>query len=59
MSKKETATKTAILRDNGVKIVTPSAELMDGLKKVGAKMLKDWEKAAGSEGATLLKDYRN
>jgi len=59
MSKKETATKTAILRDNGVKIVTPSAELMDGLKKVGAEMLKDWEKAAGSEGATLLKDYRN
>lgn len=59
MSKKETATKTAILKDNGVKIVTPSAELMDGLKKVGAEMLKGWEKAAGSEGATLLKAYRN
>jgi TRAP-type C4-dicarboxylate transport system substrate-binding protein len=58
MSKKETADKTAILRDNGVKIVTPSAELMDGLKKVGAEMLKDWEKAAGTEGAALLKAYR-
>jgi TRAP-type C4-dicarboxylate transport system substrate-binding protein len=58
MSKQETADKTAILRDNGVKIVTPSTELMDGLKQVGAEMLKDWEKAAGSEGEALLKAYR-
>lgn len=58
MSKKETAAKTAILKDNGVNIVTPSAELMDGLKKVGAEMLVDWEKAAGKEGASLLKAYR-
>ncbi len=58
MSKKETATKTAILKDNGVKIVTPSAELMEGLKQVGAEMLKDWEKAAGNDGAKLLQAYR-
>jgi TRAP-type C4-dicarboxylate transport system substrate-binding protein len=58
MSKAETAAKTAILKDNGVNIVSPSSELMDGLKQVGAEMLKDWEKAAGAEGEALLKAYR-
>ncbi len=58
MSRQETAAKTAILRDNGVQIVTPSAALMDGLKKVGNEMLIDWEKTAGAEGAALLKAYR-
>jgi len=58
MSKQETSAKTAILAENGVQIVTPSAALMDGLKKVGNEMLVDWEKAAGAEGAELLKAYR-
>ena len=58
MSKKETAEKTAILEENGVVIVTPSAALMEGLKQVGAEMLKDWEKSAGAEGAELLEAYR-
>jgi len=57
MSKKETAVKTKIMKDNGIIIVTPSPELMTGLKKVGASMLVDWKKAAGSEGETLLKAY--
>lgn len=59
MSMQETAAKTAILKENGVKIVTPSAKLMEGLKAVGAEMLKGWEKDAGAEGAVLLKGYRN
>jgi TRAP-type C4-dicarboxylate transport system substrate-binding protein len=57
MSKNETAAKIKILKDNGMKIVTPSGELMDGLKKVGGSMLEEWKKAAGSEGAALLKAY--
>ncbi|WP_457575156.1 TRAP transporter substrate-binding protein [Desulfomarina sp.] len=57
MSRKETAAKTKILRDNGMKIITPSAELMSGLKKVGASMLEEWKKAAGSDGAALLEAY--
>ncbi|MEJ2058095.1 MAG: TRAP transporter substrate-binding protein [Desulfofustis sp.] len=59
MSKKETAAKIAILKENGMNIVTPSAELMDGLKKVAAAMLEDWKKDAGAEGEALLKAYRN
>ncbi len=57
MSKKETTVKTNIMKDNGIIIVTPSPELMAGLKEVGASMLEGWKKAAGSEGATLLKAY--
>jgi TRAP-type C4-dicarboxylate transport system substrate-binding protein len=57
MSKKETAEKTAILKDNGIIVVTPSAELMAGLKEIGASMLEEWKKGAGPEGAELLKAY--
>ena len=58
MSKKETAEKTAILKDNGVNIVTPSAALMDGLQQVGVEMLQGWEKSAGADGAEMLKAYQ-
>lgn len=58
MSKKETSEKIQIMKDNGVIIVTPSSELMTGLKAVGADMLVDWQKAAGAEGEELLKSYK-
>ena len=58
MSKKETAEKTAILKENGMTVVTPSPELMAGLKAVGASILADWKKTAGPEGAALLKAYQ-
>lgn len=58
MSVKETDAKTAILKQNGMTIVTPSPELMQGLKAVGAEMLKGWEKRAGAEGEAVLADYR-
>ena len=57
MSKEETTVKTNIMKDNGLTIVTPSKELMDGLTGVGASMLDDWKKVAGSEGETFLKEY--
>jgi len=58
MSLQETAAKTAIMKDNGMNIVTPSAELMTGLKAVGTDMLVDWKKDAGTEGEMLLKAYQ-
>ena len=58
MSKKETAEQIQVLKDNGMIIVTPSAELMAGLKKVGDAMLVDWEKNAGPEGKAMLEAYR-
>lgn len=58
MSKKETAEKTAILKENGIVVVTPSEELMKGLEAIGAEMTMDWEKSAGADGEALLKAYR-
>jgi TRAP-type C4-dicarboxylate transport system substrate-binding protein len=58
MSKQETNEQTAILKENGIIVVTPSAELMTGLKEIGASMLEEWKKDAGPEGAALLKAYR-
>ena len=58
MSKKETAEKTKIMADNGVTIVTPSPELMEGLQAVGTGMLEEWKKAAGPQGETLLSNYK-
>lgn len=57
MSQDETAAKVKVLKDNGMKVVAPSAELMAGLKKIGAQMLTDWKAAAGDEGTTILKAY--
>lgn len=57
MSKKETAEKIKIMADNGMNIVTPSGELMDGLKKIGTAIVSEWEKEAGAEGTELLKAY--
>jgi TRAP-type C4-dicarboxylate transport system substrate-binding protein len=58
MSKQETVEQTAILKENGIIVVTPSAELMTGLKEIGASMLEEWKKDAGPEGAALLEAYR-
>jgi len=58
MSQKETASKIAILKANGIKIIEPSKTLMDGLKKIGAQMLVDWKKAAGAEGKEILSHYK-
>ncbi len=57
MSRKETASKTAILAENGMKIVTPSEELMKGLKAIGATMLEEWKKSAGADGKAILDAY--
>ena len=59
MSMKETAAKTAILKDNGIIIVTPNAELMDSLRAIGGDMLSGWKNDAGAEGVALLKAYKN
>ncbi|MES9873976.1 MAG: TRAP transporter substrate-binding protein [Candidatus Sedimenticola sp. 6PFRAG7] len=58
MSKDETAKKVAILKENGVIIVQPSAELMDGLRAIGSNMLDDWKADAGEAGSSILNTYQ-
>lgn len=58
MSKKENDSKIAIMKENGMNIITPSPELMAGLKKVGAEIVVEWQEEAGADGAELLKAYK-
>ncbi len=57
-SEKETDSKTKVLADNKIVIVQPTAALREALVKIGATMTSEWEKAAGADGAELLKAYR-
>ncbi len=58
MSRKETASKVAILKENGITVVEPSEELMTGLRAIGAQMVNEWSAEAGEAGAALLKAYQ-
>jgi len=57
MSKAEAAAKTKVMADNGMKVVQPSAALMDGLKKIGATMLGNWKAKASPDALAILKGY--
>ena len=57
MSMKETADKTAALKQNGMTVHTPSPALMSGLKGIGKEMTNEWRKKAGADGQAILKAY--
>ncbi len=46
------------LAEKGMKIMTPSPKLMADMRQVGAIMLTDWEKRAGSEGQAVVAAFR-
>lgn len=46
------------LKSKGMNIVTPTPQLMDGLKKVGDTMLNDWLAKAGPDGKAIVDAYR-
>lgn len=53
----ETADKIAVLKEHGVSIFTPSAELITSLKDIGARMSSEWSEKAGEVGSALLKAF--
>ena len=57
MSRAETDSKTATLVENGMNVVEPSAELMDGLKAIGAQMQVDWNASASDEAKGIIAAY--
>jgi TRAP-type C4-dicarboxylate transport system substrate-binding protein len=57
-SKAENDRTLGLLKQNGMSIVTPSAQLNADMKKVGDTMLKEWLDKAGPEGKTLIDAYR-
>lgn len=58
MSRAETSSQIEVLKENGITVVEPSEELMDGLRAIGAQMLENWKGEAGEAGATLLNAYQ-
>ncbi len=58
MSQEETAAKVAVLKENGITVVAPSDELMNGLREIGVQMLADWTAEAGDAGKALLDAYQ-
>tara|TARA_R110001583_G_scaffold17679_2_gene71311 strand:- start:96935 stop:97909 length:975 start_codon:yes stop_codon:yes gene_type:complete len=58
MSMNEADVKKAILKENGMNVAAPSAELKDGLSKVGDKMVADWLKETGAEGQAIIDAYK-
>ena len=57
LSEQETESKLAIMQKNGVKIMSPSHELLTGLTEIRQQMAKEWEARAGASGARILKKY--
>ncbi len=57
-SETETSERLGQLKANKMNIVEPSAELKSGLRKIGADLTAEWEKAAGEDGKKLLATYR-
>ena len=58
MSAAEADEKTAIMADNGMIIVEPSAELTAGLQEIGAQMLTNWEASASEAAMSILTAYQ-
>lgn len=46
------------MKENGMKVEAPSAELQAGLKKIGDTMAEEWIASAGDVGAKVMAAYR-
>ena len=57
-SKREGEETKARLAKEGMTIITPDAQFLADLRKVGDVLAQDWEKRAGPEGAAVLKEFR-
>jgi len=59
MSMKETDAQTAVLKENGMTVVEPSAELLEGLMKIGEQMQAEWQESASEQAKSIVADYAN
>lgn len=57
MSAAEADSKTAELAANGMTVYEPSATLVEGLKKIGADMLVNWNASASDKAKAILESY--
>lgn len=59
MSMKETDAQTAVLKENGMTVVEPSPELLEGLMKIGEQMQAEWQESASDQAKAIVADYAN
>jgi TRAP-type transport system periplasmic protein len=57
-SKAENDRTLGLLKQNGMNIIPPSAQLKADMKKVGDVMLKEWLEKAGPEGKAVVDAYQ-
>jgi TRAP-type C4-dicarboxylate transport system substrate-binding protein len=58
MSQEENGAQKKALTDNGMTIVTPTAELQSGLEAIGATMASEWAAQAGADGQKVLDAFK-
>jgi len=58
MAQAETATKTATLAENGIKVTKPSRQLKADLMAIGKTMGDEWAKETGALGMEILTAYQ-
>ncbi len=57
MSREEADRQKATLDENGLRVMAPSEELMNGLREIGDQMIREWLEQAGSDGEAVLEAY--
>ena len=57
MSREETEAKTAELVANGMNVITPSDELLDGLRNIGDQMQTSWQESASDEAKAIAEAF--
>ena len=58
LSRKRESDANKMLADNGMTVHKPDAALMAAMTKVGDTIAAEWLKAAGADGAAIVKAYR-
>ena len=58
LSRKRESDANKMLADNGMTVHKPDAALMSAMNKVGNTIAAEWLKAAGADGAAIVKAYR-
>lgn len=58
MSKNREREANDLLIKNGMNFIEPDAAMKAAYAKIGAQMLEEWKKAAGADGAAIIKSYR-
>lgn len=54
----ETGKLVETLKQNGMEVRQPSAEMMGELGKIGDQLIAEWVKSAGADGEEIMKEFR-